>query len=322
MSLNIELPKFNHPEVSVFYEQDLSIPKEKVAAILELPRATLIEDMETILLDTIERKEFFKNYPDKDKWWATPKHALWVLTELKAEEAFPSILKILYQEDDYNDVYFGDFATEQFWEVIYHLGGNQLEALKKRVLASGGWLNRGLPSATAEQIALHQPARRSEIIDWYRSILDTFLAMEDGDPALDGEITSWLVIDLIHIQAAELLPQIKALSERGLVYDGFAGDMKSIEKDIVKPVPFSRKRKLKTSIFERYEDAMQWHGYRMKYDEAYKEKNTYKPKDTDSSSYRSSKPVGTIKREGKKVGRNEPCPCGSGKKYKKCCLNN
>ena len=22
----------------------------------------------------------------------------------------------------------------------------------------------------------------------------------------------------------------------------------------------------------------------------------------------------------KKVGRNDPCPCGSGKKYKKCCL--
>jgi preprotein translocase subunit SecA len=27
----------------------------------------------------------------------------------------------------------------------------------------------------------------------------------------------------------------------------------------------------------------------------------------------------TIKRATKKVGRNEPCPCGSGKKYKKCC---
>ena len=23
----------------------------------------------------------------------------------------------------------------------------------------------------------------------------------------------------------------------------------------------------------------------------------------------------------KKIGRNDPCPCGSGKKYKKCCLN-
>ena len=29
--------------------------------------------------------------------------------------------------------------------------------------------------------------------------------------------------------------------------------------------------------------------------------------------------VQTAKREGVKVGRNEPCPCGSGKKYKKCC---
>ena len=28
-----------------------------------------------------------------------------------------------------------------------------------------------------------------------------------------------------------------------------------------------------------------------------------------------------VKREGPKVGRNDPCPCGSGKKFKKCCLN-
>jgi preprotein translocase subunit SecA len=29
--------------------------------------------------------------------------------------------------------------------------------------------------------------------------------------------------------------------------------------------------------------------------------------------------VTTIKRTEAKVGRNSPCPCGSGKKYKKCC---
>ncbi len=27
----------------------------------------------------------------------------------------------------------------------------------------------------------------------------------------------------------------------------------------------------------------------------------------------------TVRNAAKKVGRNEPCPCGSGKKYKKCC---
>jgi preprotein translocase subunit SecA len=29
-------------------------------------------------------------------------------------------------------------------------------------------------------------------------------------------------------------------------------------------------------------------------------------------------PVRTVRREEPKVGRNDPCPCGSGKKYKKC----
>jgi preprotein translocase subunit SecA len=33
---------------------------------------------------------------------------------------------------------------------------------------------------------------------------------------------------------------------------------------------------------------------------------------------RSVEPVAQFVREQKKVGRNEPCPCGSGKKYKHC----
>ncbi|HEX9604188.1 MAG TPA: SEC-C metal-binding domain-containing protein, partial [Myxococcales bacterium] len=31
-------------------------------------------------------------------------------------------------------------------------------------------------------------------------------------------------------------------------------------------------------------------------------------------------PQGTVTRAGPRVGRNDPCPCGSGKKYKKCHL--
>jgi SEC-C motif domain protein len=27
----------------------------------------------------------------------------------------------------------------------------------------------------------------------------------------------------------------------------------------------------------------------------------------------------TVRRESPKIGRNDPCPCGTGKKYKKCC---
>jgi uncharacterized protein YecA (UPF0149 family) len=30
-------------------------------------------------------------------------------------------------------------------------------------------------------------------------------------------------------------------------------------------------------------------------------------------------PVEPIHADKKEIGRNDPCPCGSGKKYKKCC---
>lgn len=32
--------------------------------------------------------------------------------------------------------------------------------------------------------------------------------------------------------------------------------------------------------------------------------------------------TGNLTTRSNKVGRNDPCPCGSGKKYKKCCLSN
>ncbi|HIR45521.1 MAG TPA: SEC-C domain-containing protein, partial [Candidatus Ventrisoma faecale] len=37
--------------------------------------------------------------------------------------------------------------------------------------------------------------------------------------------------------------------------------------------------------------------------------------------YKAQKISGTVIK-GPKIGRNDPCPCGSGKKYKKCCGKN
>lgn len=42
--------------------------------------------------------------------------------------------------------------------------------------------------------------------------------------------------------------------------------------------------------------------------------------ETKKRLYLEQKKSGTVV-VGRKVGRNEPCPCGSGKKYKFCCMN-
>ena len=44
-------------------------------------------------------------------------------------------------------------------------------------------------------------------------------------------------------------------------------------------------------------------------------------KETQKALYLEQKASGTVRKE-KKIGRNDPCPCGSGKKYKKCCGRN
>ncbi|MEW6623620.1 MAG: SEC-C metal-binding domain-containing protein [Bacillota bacterium] len=41
----------------------------------------------------------------------------------------------------------------------------------------------------------------------------------------------------------------------------------------------------------------------------------FEPEDDDEQDYQ----LQPYRRSEPKVGRNDPCPCGSGKKYKKCC---
>ncbi|NLO96663.1 MAG: preprotein translocase subunit SecA, partial [Peptococcaceae bacterium] len=43
------------------------------------------------------------------------------------------------------------------------------------------------------------------------------------------------------------------------------------------------------------------------------------PRNVSENRYEDQQAVKTPRRVGEQIGRNDPCPCGSGKKYKKCC---
>ncbi len=58
---------------------------------------------------------------------------------------------------------------------------------------------------------------------------------------------------------------------------------------------------------------------RFKTEEEVKREQVAKVTSTSSGSGDGSEKGRTVKNAGKKVGVNDPCPCGSGKKYKKCC---
>ena len=71
------------------------------------------------------------------------------------------------------------------------------------------------------------------------------------------------------------------------------------------------------ALYERdFEDAMSNQGMIFKMLDAYSGNDA-----TDELLESEDRRRGTVRNEGAKLGRNDPCPCGSGKKYKKCCLN-
>ena len=64
-------------------------------------------------------------------------------------------------------------------------------------------------------------------------------------------------------------------------------------------------------IFQIYEGIKSWSGYIEQGDI---------DDEMDDYSIKEPKKVQPVVKP-KKIGRNDPCPCGSGKKYKKCCMN-
>ncbi|HNW34753.1 MAG TPA: SEC-C metal-binding domain-containing protein, partial [Candidatus Ozemobacteraceae bacterium] len=73
-------------------------------------------------------------------------------------------------------------------------------------------------------------------------------------------------------------------------------------------------------MIESIKEDVLYYVFRMQYSRA-EEKETVEQKQQEMS-YNRGPDEGTAaapKRAGAQIGRNDPCPCGSGKKYKKCC---
>ena len=331
-----EPPVFNHEEIWALYRHGMRIDHGLLRSILALPRETLLADLETVLADSLRRFEFFENKleEENDEEWGEdglgfPLHALFLLTELRATEKLPLILDHLRQGKDFLDFWYSDHVTETLWHFIYHLGGacpdssgGQLELLKSFLFEPGlHYLSKWAVMSGVLQLGLHQPERREEVVAWYEALTDFFIE-NHGDASLaDPEVVSSMVCELCDLQAEHLLPKIKRLYDLGLVYVGIPGTYKSVEQDI-KRTNEHGKYQVFENIFDHYTHILKtWDGYMSEEDRQeqlakWREKIKLPPKEPNSY----PAPIEQLKRDAPKVGRNDPCPCGSGKKYKKCCM--
>lgn len=313
-TLKTDSPEFNHPEIKLLYQQGIDITSDVIDQILNLPRTTLIEDLVTVLNDGIERFTFFENQGWEEEKTSFIFHAINLLTELNAVEQLPAVLNTLRQSDDYLEFFINDFLTECIWMSIYKLGENQLNTLENFMKEPAIYTYcRSAVSEAIAQILIDNKERRNEVIQWYAAIFEFYKNADIVNNVIDSDLIGLMIADVVDLKGVELLPEITALFKLNYVSIGICGDLEAVKHDINSSQIEVQKREILT-MKEMYHDILTtWAGN-------FNEEEDSSPSHFDSLPQESPFNVQKTIASKQKVGRNDPCPCGSGKKYKKCCL--
>ncbi len=332
-----EKPTFANPIIEQLYCNSMQIDNQLVKQILELPRESLIADLHKVIYDSIARFEYFSEeidwQPDTHEFL---NHAIFLLTELKSEESLDVLLDMLRQGEEYFNFWYADDITGTLWDCILILGFNQLDKLKNYLLEPNHYTySRTLITETVVQIPLHYPEKRNEIVQWFKEIIEDSIFRKDDDSFIDSDFIGFIVSALLDVKAIELMPLIKQLFDLDLVSEGICGDWKAVKKEMESKEIHNCKKEFYDNIYARYEYILNtWHYYNDDDDfdneidkDEINEKlkmfvDNHKDLDKHNSfdDYEEIRPTVPIINPNKNIGRNDPCPCGSGKKYKKCCM--
>lgn len=241
-------------------------------------------------------------------------------------------LDFLAQPKAFINFWLGDSLTEDMWMFLHRIEPSDFGKLRafytnpandeySRMVISNYW----------DQLALNQPLERERVISEFIDILDGY-GDPDTVPGSDFVIIADIAVIAAHLNSQKLLTHLQPFFAADVVETFMCGTYKELERDIAKNRSYAKRAPF-TDIFTYYQEGTkQWYYYhdlpQNQHNEANKEKvaaarNDALTKETTVSvkNVHSSKEQGTFQRSGAKVGRNDPCPCGSGKKYKKCCLN-
>jgi uncharacterized protein YecA (UPF0149 family) len=194
--------------------------------------------------------------------------------------------------------------TEDFWRFIYAMGQNAFEKLKNFVLEPNRYTYARIAVSSAmEQIAFHQAEKKDQVMKWYEEVIQYMLDNQYDETIFDTTVYSFYMNDFVDVAGREQFPIILRLYNENLMMEDHYLTVNQIKQYLVKKTPDLQERVVYTSIDPYYD---KW--YNCSENNFYENENTYEDYEDDKSV---SLP---------KIGRNEPCPCGSGKKYKKCCL--
>jgi len=247
-----------------------------------------------------------------DGW--SPFHAIHILALIKNRESFELLLDIVrYHEDDLSD-----WVTEDAASLLVAFGEDFIESIEE--FTNDETLETFVRSAaTSALVAMGKKFPHHQ--DYIKQHLTKLLKTTQ-----DGTFAGIVADDLASFHDPSVMPDIHRAFEDGIIDDPFVKEDEL--EDVINGVfsdmdaaDFKRNTADPLNHFSR-ENIERLHMINYDEDDEDEEDDSEFEAEIDSvlkDDY--SKPaVKEIKPEEKKIGRNDPCPCGSGKKYKKCCM--
>ena len=233
-------------------------------------------------------------------------YAIFFIGEFQDKESFPILIDFVSLPGDDVDELVGDAVGGPLADVLYNTYNGELELLKKAATnrKAGEYVRADILKVLAQ---LHVDGEIGEE-EWKEFIRECAHNDEKHGTYFFDELGG-IICDFHY---ADMLPEIKHMLDHGKMSKEVLGDYASCvdwmfkyEKDSI--------RFCKSPIYA-VEQLKGWamFGYESKEGsgEGFEEfLNDIIKKDAQPPASK-----------GRKIGRNDPCPCGSGKKYKNCCL--
>jgi len=249
--------------------------------------------------------------------------AMYLLTEFEAQEALPAILEAVSLAGEGPFDLFGDAITEDLCRVLAVLAADTPEVIEE--LIANQSLNQYVRWAAAKSY-LHgvRDGRlaREEAVERLQCHLRKAIANDDAESA-EG-----LVSELVSYSPREALAEIQEAFRQRLVDPSMVG-MPFVERSIREGEAWFQKELQwcrPTEVQDTVEELSRWASFQEDATSGGRRETlasaTTPADDSWEAALEDEQPrqtTTTIRNAGPKVGRNDPCPCGSGKKYKKCC---
>ena len=248
--------------------------------------------------------------------------AMYLLAEFQAKEALPAILEAVSLPIDQSKALFGSTLNEDLSSILAVLAADTPEAVAQ--LVDNPAIDVGV-RWTVSRTYMHWA--RDGIWSREQAVAQLREHLAKSIRARDADCTGMLVSNLTDFAATEALDDIEEAFRLKLV-DTFLIDRDFMQRAMSEGEAFYRKeleRCPPTGIANTLDVVKMWGAY-LEPDpdwEAHPKLPAPLPLEEwrreAQAVARHSPPPQTIQNKKARVGRNDPCPCGSGKKFKKCC---